>query len=294
MIAPNSAKPTMKPDGACHRERVVAEERQGQDRLGRTELHQHEERQQHEARDDQSDDLRRAPRPGRAAEAREQDDGAERSREQRGTEIVDRVAPLHGARMERGRDHAERHRADRQVDVEDPAPGEMVDEEAAEQRPDHRRDAEHAAEESLVLAALARRDDVADHGERGDDQAAGAQALQRAAGDQLRHVLGQAAQDRAGEEDQDRALQDRLAPVEVAELSVQGPGDGRAQQIRGDHPGQVVEAAQVSDDRRQRRRHDRLVERSQQQHEHERDEDESNTRLGCCFFRRHPRIIATT
>ena len=61
------------------------------------------------------------------------------------------------------------------------------------------------AEEALVLAALARRDDVADHGERGDDQAAAAEALQRAEGDQLRHVLGQAAQDRADEEDHDRA-----------------------------------------------------------------------------------------
>jgi hypothetical protein len=125
-----------------------------------------------------------------------------------------------------------------------------LSDEAAEQRPDHRRDAEDSAEEPLVLTALARRDDVADHGERGDDQAAGPEALKRAARDQLGHVLGQAAQNRAGEEDQDRALQDRLAPVEVAELAVQRPGDGRAQQIGGDHPREVVQAAQVSDDRR--------------------------------------------
>ena len=46
---------------------------------------------------------------------------------------------------------AERDAADRQVDVEDPAPREVVDEEAAEQRADHGRDAEDGAEEALVL-----------------------------------------------------------------------------------------------------------------------------------------------
>ena len=44
-------------------------------------------------------------------------------------------------------DHDEGDEPERQVDVEDPAPGEVVDEEAAEQRPDHGRDAEHRAEQ---------------------------------------------------------------------------------------------------------------------------------------------------
>ena len=53
----------------------------------------------------------------------------------------------------------ERDDPDREVDVEDPAPREMVDEEPAEQRPDHRRDAEDGAHQarSSARARAARR-----------------------------------------------------------------------------------------------------------------------------------------
>jgi hypothetical protein len=71
-------------------------------------------------------------------------------------------------------DHAERHSADRKVDVEDPAPRKVVDEEPADQRSDHGRDAEDGAEEPLVTAPVSRRDHVADHGDRDDDQPPGA------------------------------------------------------------------------------------------------------------------------
>src|SRR6266511_2421502 len=47
-------------------------------------------------------------------------------------------AALPGGQVEHQADHHERGHADRQVHVEDPAPGEMVDEEPAEQRPGHR------------------------------------------------------------------------------------------------------------------------------------------------------------
>ena len=111
----------------------------------------------------QRDDLGRVPRPRRAAEAREEHDAREAGRQQRRAEVVDLVTDVHGGAVERDRDHAERERTQRQVDVEDPAPREVVDEEAAEERPDHRRDAEDCAEEPLVLAPLARRHDVAEH-----------------------------------------------------------------------------------------------------------------------------------
>ena len=78
------------------------------------------------------------------------------------------------------RDDRDGERADRHVDVEDPAPREGVDEEAAEQRPGDRGDGEHRADQAHVAAALARRDDVGDDRLRADHQAAGADALQRA------------------------------------------------------------------------------------------------------------------
>src|SRR5262249_51169984 len=142
---------------------------------------------------------------------------------------------------------------DRQVDVEDPAPGEVVDEEAAEQRADHRGYAEDRPEEPLVLAALARRHDVADDGDGRDDQAAGADSLERAEGDQLAYVLADSAQRRADQEDDDRDLEDELPSVEVAELAVDRAGDRRREEVCGHHPGEVLDPAEVADDRRQRR-----------------------------------------
>ena len=193
------------------------------------------------------------------------------------------------AGVERDRDHRQRKDAQRQVDVEDPAPGEVFDEEAAEQRPDHGRDAEDSAEEALVLAALTRRDDVADDGHRRHDQPAATDPLQGAECDQLAHVLREPAEGRADEEDHDRRLEDDPAPVEVAELAVERPDDGRGEQVRGHDPREMLDPAEVADDRRQRRRHDRLVERREQQDEHQRAEDQTDAR---CLLVAHGVVAA--
>ena len=94
-----------------------------------------------------------------------------------------------------------------------------------------------------------------------------------------RHVLAEPAERRADQEEHDRDLQDELAAVEVAELAVERAGDRRGQQVRGDDPREVGDPAEVADDRRQRRRDDRLVERGEQQHEHQRQEDQAQARL---------------
>ena len=115
---------------------------------------------------------------------------------------------------------------------------------------------------------------LADDGERDDDQAARAEPLQRAERDQLHHALREAAQRRADEENHDGRLQDELAAVEVAKLPVERTGNGRSQQVGRHDPGEVLQAAELADDRRQRRRHDRLIERSEQQDEQQRGEDQ--------------------
>jgi hypothetical protein len=69
-------------------------------------------------------------------------------------------------------------------------PREVVDEEAAEQRPDHRRDAEDGAKEALIAATVPWRDDVPDNGDRDHEQAPAAETLNRPKDDQLGHVLG--------------------------------------------------------------------------------------------------------
>ena len=162
------------------------------------------------------------------------------------------------------------------VDVEDPAPRGVVDQEAADQRPGDAADPEDRAEDALIAAAVARRDDVADDRLREDDEPAAAEALQRAEGDELAHALRLAAQRRPDEEDDDRGLEDALAPVEVAELAVERRRDRRGQQVAGDDPGELVEAAELGGDGRQRGGDDRPVERGQQDRQHERREDDQD------------------
>ena len=170
-------------------------------------------------------------------------------------------------------DDQDGERTDRHVHVEDPAPGKVVDQEAAEQRAGDRCDGEHGADQAHVAAALAGRDDVRDDRLRAHHQAAGADPLKGAKADQLPHRLREPGEHRAGQEDQDRGEEHGLAPEHVAELPVQRGRDRRGEQVGGHDPGEVIEPAQVADDRRQRRRDDGLVERGEEHAEHQRGED---------------------
>ena len=78
------------------------------------------------------------------------------------------------------------------------------------------------------------------------------------------------------QEDDDRELEQQLAAVDVAELAVERHGRRRRQQVGRDHPREVLQAAEVADDRRQRRRDDRLVERREQHAEHQPAEDDQH------------------
>src|SRR5262249_12493660 len=149
-------------------------------------------------------------------------------------------------------DNDERGHADGHVDVEDPAPGQVVHEHAAKQRADHAGQAEHAAEQADVLAPLARRHDVPDDRLGADHEAAAAQALNGAEGDQLDHGLTEPGQHGADQEDHDRGLEEELPAVLVAKLAPQRRGHGGGEQVGGDDPGNVRAAVQVADDGGQR------------------------------------------
>ena len=178
--------------------------------------------------------------------------------------VRQRRAPRH-----RQRDDDERDAADRQVDEEDPAPARVVDDEAADRRADDRRRGEDRADQALPAAAVARRDDVADHGEREREEPAGADALHRAEDDELRHRRREAAERRAEQEDDDREEEQVLAAVDVAELPVERHGHRRGEHVRGEDPRVLRDPAEVADDARQRGRDDRLVERGEKQRHHQ-------------------------
>jgi hypothetical protein len=190
-------------------------------------------------------------------------------REQRRAHVVDPVRAPRRHLGQRHGQHRERCRTERQVHVEDGAPGDMRRQEAADQRPGDARDTEDRAEQAGVAAALARRHDIANRRLSTHQEAAGAEPLDRAEHDQLGHRLRQSAERRADQEDDERRLQHDLAAVLVAELAVERRDDRRRQEVRGHHPRQVREPAEVADDRRQRCRDNRLVQRCEQQDQHQ-------------------------
>ena len=155
-------------------------------------------------------------------------------------------------------------------------PGELLDEEAAEQRPDDARHTEHRSEESLVATALTGGDDVSDDRLGADHQPTASETLNGSEGDQLGHRAAQARESRATQEDHDRRLKEHLAAVLVAEFAPQRRRDRHRQQIRNDDPRQVRRAVQVRDDRRQRGRDDRLIERRQEHPQHQRADDDQH------------------
>ncbi len=186
-------------------------------------------------------------------------------------EVALRIARLD--RRQQSPDEVERHQADGDVDVEDPVPAVVLGQEAAHQRADHEGDAEDRTEEALVLAALLRREQVPDDGQCDREERAGADALDAAEDDELRHVLAETGEGRADEEDDDADHEDRLAPVKVRELAPEGHADRARQEEGGDRPRVVVVAGQLRDDGRQRRPDDGLVEGGQEDAQQDREED---------------------
>ena len=184
----------------------------------------------------------RAPAPGG-----DEQQAAQRGRQQPGARVVDLRARALAARRrrQRRRDRRQRERADRQVHVEDPAPGELR-EHAAEQRARDAREHEHHLDVALVAAALARRHEVGDDRHRERHQPAGAEALEAAEGDQLAEALREPAQRRAEQEDRDRGLEQALAAVQVGRTTPQRDRDGGGQQVGGDDPGEPVDPAEVA------------------------------------------------
>ncbi len=82
----------------------------------------------------------------------------------------------------------------------------MVDEEAPEQGPDQSREAPYRAEQTLVAAAIARRNQVADRGDDRNHQATAADSLHEAEADELGHGPAHPAERRSGQEHDDRRL----------------------------------------------------------------------------------------
>jgi len=149
----------------------------------------------------------------------------------------------------------------------------MFGEHAADDGPGDTRGHPYAAEISLILAALARRDHVGNDRLHDRHDAAAAEPLQPARQYQHRHVRRQRAQDRARDEQAEGGDDHGAAAVDVGECAEHRRHRGGGQQICRDHPGQVGNILELPADGRQRRGDDGLVECGQKHGQHQADQD---------------------
>lgn len=195
--------------------------------------------------------------PDPAADQQKRRDGA---REHAQAEDIDLGASVPRGKVgHRAAREDQRERTEREVYPKAPPPVEL-DQEPTEWRSTDRSDRVGGTDVGHVLHAFARSDDIADHRLRENEQSAGADALNRARNNQLCHVMGERAQHRGADENEQRDDHEPTATVRVAQLAVDQRRRGRTDEVRHDDPGQALEPVQVACDRRQRRRNDRLVE----------------------------------
>ena len=144
------------------------------------------------------------------------------------------------ARLARGRqgqhEHEQGSRANRQIDVENPAPGERLDKKTTQEGSGHAAHPKDGAEHTLIASELPWRHDIGDDGLGEYEDAPTPQPLQGAEEDEFGHILAEATQRGTEEEERNRRLEESLAAVEITELPPQWGGDRRGQQVAGDDP----------------------------------------------------------
>ena len=144
--------------------------------------------------------------------------------------------------LDEHRHAGEGQRADRHVDVEHPAPADVLGQPAADDRAEHRPDHHRNAEQRHRRAALFHAVDVEQDALRQRHQGGAEQALQQAEADDLRQRLREAAQHRGDHEAGDRGQQDALAAETVGEVARRRRHDGGRDDVGGQHPVDLVGA----------------------------------------------------
>ena len=199
----------------------------------------------------------------------------QRDREKRGAREID-IAPrglVLGARDEED-DGEDGEDPDGDVDVKDPAPADVVRQVAADRRPDDRGKPEDTAEDALHARADVRRKEVGERREHAREEDAAEDALDRAEGDELGHVLRLAAERRREDEADHAHEQEWLSPEEIAKLARDRRERRRGHHVAGRDPRVELESVELGHDAWQSRTDDRLVQRGEEECESNSDRRE--------------------
>ena len=253
---------------------------QRNDRLGRTTLCEYPGDGADDAEGDNADTFRRDQRAEQFAAVGGKHDARRREREQQGAGIIDLGAAMRFAIGQHEGKPGQHDEADRHVDQEDRTPAEEIAHRAAEHGADRARGHQHEAGIALIARPLAGLEQVGIDGKDRYHDAAAAEALQHAGGNQRVHRDRKAADRGADCEDRDRCHHYIFAAEEIAELAIDRHDGAQRQEVGGADPAEALEMAEFADDRRQRRGNDLIVQRCHKHGRHqEEEEDKPATRI---------------
>ena len=197
------------------REGPGPEETERNDRLRCARLDPYEDRCDREPEDDEAAHRGIAPIAGLLV-GQSDEDRHEGRREHGRTEVVDtRPSACRPERRHHAPDDREHDRAEREVHEEHPVPADGVGDDATDGGTDNRAEPEDRADEALVLTALACVEHVTDDRERDWEERSRTQALDRAEGDELPHLLRETGEQRPDEEYGHGEKEDRAPTEEV-------------------------------------------------------------------------------
>ena len=250
---------------------TVLEQVHGHNRLSRTVLHRDKHQRSNHREDQQTNNLRRSPLVLVATPNRSKHQRTRTRHQNQRAKVVDAVLLTVTERAVRQQENHRKNRqnSQRQIQPERPTPTRTLSNPAANQRTSHRRESKNATDNTHVAAAVAGRDHVSNHRLRQNHQTAAAQTLQGTSKNQPVHVLSERANNRTRHESDNRKNQEGLASELVRKLAVDRHRNRRKQDENGNHPAHVLHAVKLTDDRGQRRRQNRLVQRG---HEHHNDQ----------------------
>ena len=157
------------------------------------------------------------------------------------------------------------HQRHRQVDQKQPMPAREPQYKARKYRPDEKREAKHCTDEAKRAAAFLDREGIADDRRHHWHDAASADSLHGATGEQLRKTIGEHHQQRTDAEQRDIEHVD-VAPTEsIGKFRHQWRADQRSEHVDVEDPGALARGDPIlAQDIRQRGPDDGDIERAHQ------------------------------
>lgn len=166
-----------------------------------------------------------------------------------------------------------------QVDVEAPSPSHLGREDTTKNRPNGRSQRPHHPQDTKVHAPIAHGEEVTDGNVGEHDEAAAADALDGARGDEHAHAVAEGAQQRADPEDDGGGEDDGLAAKDVGDFAPGRDEGGVAEQVRRADPDVALARVELLRNGRDGGGDDGHVQRREEERQAEREHDERRLEL---------------